>query len=90
MNKNDLVNYVRENTSLNLTNCEQAVTAVLAGITDALAKKDDVSFVGFGTFTITKRKARTGRNPRTGEPLNIPAANQVKFRPGKNLKERVV
>ncbi len=68
---------------------EAAVESLLEGITGALKKGDSVSLVGFGTFKVQRQKARTGRNPRTGEELKIKAKNVAKFAPGKALKEAV-
>ncbi|MBT4485856.1 MAG: HU family DNA-binding protein, partial [Candidatus Latescibacteria bacterium] len=62
---------------------------ILSNIEKALAKGDKVSLVGFGTFSVSKRAARMGRNPATGAPINIPAANVPKFKAGKKLKESV-
>ncbi len=67
----------------------KAVDAVFDSITSALRRSDDVRLVGFGTFSVANRKATTGRNPRTGEPIQIPASRQPKFKAGKGLKEAV-
>jgi len=67
----------------------QAVDAITSVITDALARKEKVTLVGFGTFQIVERKVRRGRNPRTGETVQIPAKKVPKFRPGKGLREAV-
>ncbi len=66
-----------------------AVDAVFDSITSALRRSDDVRLVGFGTFSVANRKATTGRNPRTGEPIQIPASRQPKFKAGKGLKDAV-
>lgn len=87
MNKGDLIQFVKEGTGLAKTESEKAVNAVFDGITSALQKKEGASFVGFGSFTVVQREAREGRNPRTGEKLQIAASKQVKFRTGKALKE---
>lgn len=89
MNKGDLVQFVKSHAGLGTTDSEKAVNAVFQGIASALKKKEEASFVGFGSFVVVKRNAREGRNPRTGEKLKIAASNQVKFRPGKALKESV-
>lgn len=89
MNKTDLVQLVKNEAGLSSTQAEKAVATLFAGISAALAKKEDVSFIGFGTFTVTKREARDGHNPRTKEKIKIPATNQVKFKAGKSLKENV-
>ena len=62
---------------------------MFGSITGALTKGEEVRLVGFGTFSVSKRKASTGRNPRTGEPMTIKASNQPKFKPGKLLKDSV-
>ncbi len=67
----------------------KAVDSVLDAITSALKSSDEVRLVGFGTFSVAKRAASTGRNPRTGEPISIPASNQPKFKAGKALKDAV-
>ena len=67
----------------------ETVNAVLEGISSALEKGDSVSLIGFGNFKIVDRVAREGRNPRTGEKINIPASKNVKFTPGKAFKQRV-
>lgn len=89
MNKNDLVAAVATSTGLSKTDATKAVDEVFDQITVALKKGDDVRLVGFGTFAVTKRAASQGRNPRTGEPINIPASNKPKFTAGKGLKEAV-
>jgi len=87
VNKNDLVTEVAEKASLSKADAEKAVDAVLDTITSCLKNKDEVRLVGFGTFLVSRRAASEGRNPRTGEKINIPASNQPKFRAGKALKE---
>ena len=66
-----------------------ALNACLDGIGSALEKGDDVTLIGFGTFSVRERAARTGRNPQTGKPLKIPASKSASFKAGKALKERV-
>jgi DNA-binding protein HU-beta len=68
---------------------QEAVDCILSSITKALKKGDTVTLVGFGTFKVTKRKARMGRNPQTGEEIKIKASKAPKFTPGKTLKEAV-
>jgi DNA-binding protein HU-beta len=87
MNKNDLVGVVAENAKVTKAQAAEAVDALFDAITGALKAGDEVRLVGFGTFVVSKRKASTGRNPATGEPLKIAASNQAKFRPGKGLKD---
>jgi DNA-binding protein HU-beta len=89
MNKNDLIGAVAEVSGLTKSDSTKAVEAVFESITGALAKGDEVRLVGFGTFAVAKRKASTGRNPRTGEPMSIKASSQPKFKAGKGLKDAV-
>ena len=89
MNKNDLVAAVAGQSSLSKADATKAVDAVLDCITDELKSGGDVRLVGFGTFNVTKRAASTGRNPRTGEAIQIRASNQPKFKAGKALKDAV-
>ncbi|MDL2329025.1 HU family DNA-binding protein [Desulfosarcina sp. OttesenSCG-928-A07] len=88
MKKTELIGKIAEDAGLSKVAAAAALDALLANITAALKKKDGkVTLVGFGTFTKTRRKARNGRNPKTGEAIKIKAANVVKFKPGKKLKE---
>ncbi|HQS83637.1 MAG: hypothetical protein B7Y25_02170 [Alphaproteobacteria bacterium 16-39-46] len=87
MNKEDLINYVAKSVSLTKKESDQAINAAFEGISEALKRGEDASFVGFGSFVVHNRKARTGRNPRTGEALKIAASKTTKFRPSKNLKQ---
>ena len=87
MNKAELIADVAERMSDSKMKAEEAVNAVFDAITAALRKGDDVRLVGFGTFSAARRKAREGRNPRTGETIQIPASTQPKFSPGKGLKD---
>jgi DNA-binding protein HU-beta len=89
VNKNDLVAVVAGKTGLSKADSASAVESVLDAITDALTRGDDVRLVGFGTFSITNRRATQGRNPRTGERIQIPASKQPKFKAGKSLKDSV-
>jgi DNA-binding protein HU-beta len=89
MNKNDLVSAVAEASGLTKTDAAKAVEATFDAVTKSLKKGDEVRLVGFGTFSVAKRKASTGRNPRTGEEMKIPASNQPKFKAGKALKDAV-
>ena len=88
MNKADLVNEVAEVLSTK-KEAQAAVDCVFDAITNALKKKDAVTLIGFGTFKVDKRKARKGRNPRTGEEIDIKAKNVPKFVAGKALKDAV-
>ena len=89
MNKNDLIGAVAEASGLTRNDATKAVEGVFDSITTALKSGDEVRLVGFGTFSVAKRKASTGRNPRTGEPMKINASSQPKFKAGKGLKDAV-
>ena len=87
MNKSELIDIVAAKADISKTSAGEALDAVLTGITDALKKGDSVTFVGFGTFSVSRRSARDGRNPRTGETIKIAASNLAKFKAGKALKD---
>lgn len=89
MNKNDLIAAVSSNTGLSKADATKAVDGVLDAVTDTLKKGGEVRLVGFGTFSVANRAASTGRNPRTGEAIKIPASKQPKFKAGKGLKDAV-
>ena len=89
MNKQDLIVQVADATGLGRAEASRAVESVFDVISGALKRGDEVRLVGFGTFSCSRRKASTGRNPRTGEPMQIKATSQPKFRPGKVLKDAV-
>ena len=89
MNKNELIGAVAETSGLSRNDATKAVESVFDTITGALSKGDEVRLVGFGTFSTAKRKASTGRNPRTGETMAIKASSQPKFKAGKGLKDSV-
>ena len=89
MNKADLVGKVAERTGLTKRDSEKAVNAVVDTISQALARGDKVSLVGFGTFEVRTRAARTGRNPQTGKEIRIPASKVPAFKAGKSLKDSV-
>jgi DNA-binding protein HU-beta len=89
VNKNELIDAVAAATGLTKADAEKALEAVFESIGDALKKGLEVRLVGFGTFSVTKRAASEGRNPRTGEKIQIPASKLPKFRAGKGLKEAV-
>ncbi len=89
MNKQELIGTVAETTGMTKNDASKAVEAVFESISAELKKGDEVRLVGFGTFSVSKRKASTGRNPRTGEPMKIAASSQPKFKPGKGLKDAV-
>jgi len=87
MNKQELIATVADTSGLTRGDAVKAVEAVFDSIQGALKKGDEVRLVGFGTFTVSKRKASSGRNPRTGEPMTIKASSQPKFKAGKGLKD---
>ncbi len=89
MNKNDLVAAVAEDSGLSKADAGRAVDSVIQSITSALRRGTDVRLVGFGTFSVVNRAASEGRNPRTGEKIQIPASRQPKFKAGKGLKQSV-
>lgn len=89
MTKADLVSKIAENAGLTKTDSEKALNAFLGAVQDTLVSQGKLTLTGFGTFAVEQRKARNGRNPRTGEEIKIPACKVVKFRPGKILKDAV-
>ncbi len=89
VNKNDLITIVSSKTDLSKADAAAAVDGVFEAISEALTGGGEVRLVGFGTFSITNRRATEGRNPRTGEKIQIPASKQPKFKAGKGLKEAV-
>ncbi|MEO8757683.1 MAG: HU family DNA-binding protein [Devosia sp.] len=89
MNKNDLIGVVADSASITKAQAGEAVDAVFEAITNSLKKADEVRLVGFGTFSVSRRKASVGRNPATGAEIQIPASNQAKFKPGKGLKDAI-
>ncbi len=89
MNKNDLVAAVADSAGLTKADATKAVDAVFDNVTSSLQGGGEVRLVGFGTFSVVDRKATTGRNPRTGETIQIPASKQPKFKAGKGLKDAV-
>lgn len=89
MNKGDLINQVADSANLTKAQAGAALDAVLDSIGAALKQDDKVTLIGFGTFAVSKRAARTGRNPKTGKEISIPAKAVVKFKPGKKLSDSV-
>lgn len=89
MNKNDLIARVADKAGISKTDAASAVEALFGTIEDALKSGDDVRIVGFGNFSVTHRAASTGRNPRTGEAIQIKASKVPKFKAGKGLKDAV-
>ncbi|QHS22591.1 HU family DNA-binding protein [Virgibacillus sp. MSP4-1] len=89
MNKTELVNAVAEKGDLSKKDAAQAVDAVFESITDSLTDGDKVQLIGFGNFEVRERAARKGRNPQTGDEIEIPASKVPAFKPGKALKDAV-
>lgn len=89
MNKNELIADVAARAGLSKVDAGNAVDAIVASIESALVSGDDVRIIGFGTFSVSARAATTGRNPRTGETINIAASKQPKFKAGSPLKQAV-
>jgi len=89
MNKSELVDAIADASGLSKADSGRAVDALIKSVTKALKKGDTVSLVGFGTFSVRKRKARTGRNPRTGDTIKIKASKNPAFKAGKALKDAV-
>ena len=89
MNKSDLVDAIAESASLSKADAGRAVDALVDTVTSALKSGQSVSLVGFGTFSVRDRAARTGRNPRTGETIEIAASKNPAFKAGKALKDAV-
>ncbi len=89
MNKNELIDSMAAETGLTKVNTAEALDAIVASVTNALKKGDEVRLVGFGTFAVSKKAATTGRNPRTGEIIKIAAKKVAKFKAGKTLQDSV-
>lgn len=89
MNKTELVDHVADAADISKASAARAVDAVLEGISSSLRNAEQVVLVGFGTFGVKARAARTGRNPRTGEPISISAARIPMFKPGKALRDAI-
>jgi DNA-binding protein HU-beta len=89
MNKTDLINLVSEKAELSKKDASKAVDAVFDSIVEALASGDKVQLIGFGNFEVRERAARKGRNPQTGEEMDIPASKAPAFKPGKQFKDAI-
>lgn len=87
MNKSELIDHIAGQADISKAAAGRALEAVIGAVKTTLKKGGTVSIVGFGTFSVTKRQARTGRNPRTGAAIKIKASKLPKFRPGKGLKD---
>ncbi|OHT24705.1 DNA-binding protein HU [Providencia stuartii] len=89
VNKSQLIDQIASEANISKAAAGRVVDAFVASVTGSLSKGDDVALVGFGTFTVRERAARTGRNPQTGKEIKIAAAKVPAFRPGKGLKDAV-
>lgn len=89
MNKTELIDHIAKSADISKASAGRALDAAIEGISDALKKEDVVTLVGFGSFYVGKRAARSGRNPRTGAAIDIPSAKLPKFRAGKGLKDAI-
>jgi len=89
LNKSDLIEHIAQAAEISKSAAERAIDALVVSVKTSLRKDEDVTLVGFGTFYAAKRAARTGRNPRTGEQVQIAAARLPKFRAGKALKDAI-
>ncbi len=89
MNKTDLIEVIAKDADLSKAAAGRVLDTVICAITDSLGKGKSVALVGFGTFAVSKRKQRTGRNPQTGATITIPAAKVPRFKAGKSLKDKV-
>lgn len=89
MNKTELIDAIAQSAELTKKAASAALEGTLEAISSALARGDDVTLIGFGSLSVTERAARTGRNPRTGDVIQIAASKNVKFKAGKELKEKV-
>jgi DNA-binding protein HU-beta len=89
MTKAELIAHVATDAKIKKADAEKAINSLIKAISKTLKGKGRLALAGFGTFAVTARKAREGRNPQTGKPIKIPATKVVKFKPGKSLKESV-
>ena len=89
MNKRDLIDYVSESLGTTKSSSEEIVNAVFLGVRHGVANDAAVSIAGFGTWTARQRASRVGRNPQTGDPIQIPASKTVGFKPARNWKEEL-
>ena len=89
MNKNELISNIADKAGLTKAEAGKAVNSFISAITDSLAKGQDIRLVGFGTFSVSKRAAKTGRNPRTGATIQIKARKLARFKAGKTLQNAI-
>ncbi|MCE5334193.1 MAG: HU family DNA-binding protein [Desulfobacteraceae bacterium] len=89
MTKADLVSKMAESSGMAKSIAEKALNSFISAVSDALAQKEKITLVGFGTFDISERAQREGRNPRTGQPITIPSSKAVRFKAGNRLKDAI-
>ena len=89
MTKSELIDVIAEKAGLTKSDASKALAATLGSVTDALKAGEKVALIGFGTFSVSQRAARTGKNPQTGQALAIPASKAAKFKAGQQLKDAV-
>ncbi len=89
MTKADLVSKMAASSGIAKSVAEKALNSLIVAVSDALAQKEKITLVGFGTFDVSERAAREGRNPRTGQPITIPSSKAVRFKAGNKLKEAI-
>jgi DNA-binding protein HU-beta len=89
MNKTDLVNQIAKKTGLTKSKSNEVIDAFVSSVTESLTEGEKVTLVGFGTFTTSKREARKGRNPKTGEVIDIPSKTVARFKAGSELSKNV-
>ncbi len=89
MNKQELISAIAEKGGITKADAEKAINAFVETTKEALAKKESIQLIGFGTFSVSERSARTGRNPQTGKEIQIAAKNVAKFKAGKALDESI-
>ena len=89
MNKGELINRMAEDANLSKAQATEALNSFIKATRETLKKGDKLTLVGFGTFSVSNRSARKGRNPQTGKEINIPARNVVRFKPGKDLSDNI-
>ncbi len=89
MTKAELVSKIAETSGMAKSVAEKALNGFVAAVSDALAQSEKITLVGFGTFAVSERAKREGRNPRTGKPITIPSSKAVKFKPGNRLRDSI-
>jgi integration host factor beta subunit len=89
MNKNELVHFIAKEANVKVSEADAALNALTNGITESLARNDNVTLVGFGTFQVKDRAARVGRNPKTGDSVTLEGKSVPHFKPGKEMRDRV-